>query len=95
MSKSVDEILRELGMATPDIPPINKHEAIEMGLVEKNFAPQKGPCGKSVYTSESRCDQAIKHRLRSGFGGTGFLRGYFCEICCGWHMSSSNNKKNK
>jgi len=94
MSKSIDEVLRELGMATPDIPPINKHEAMEMGLIEKVDSPKKCVCGKSAYTSQSRCDSAIKHRLKSGFGGTGMLRAYECDISRGnWHMSSVNNKK--
>jgi len=95
MSRNIDTILNQLGLETPDLPPINKREAIEMGLVKGREIPVKGTCGKSVFTSESKCDAAIKHRLESGFGGTGFLRGYFCNECAGWHMTSSNNKKNK
>ena len=87
MKSSIDKILNQLGFETPDIPPITKKEAIEQGLIQGAEKPKKGPCGKSIYTSESKCDSAIKHRLESGFGGTKFLRGYFCEECMGWHMS--------
>jgi hypothetical protein len=97
MSKSIDNILKELGMETPDLPPINKREAIEMGLVQgkETTKPEKGICGKSVFSSETKCKEAIKHRLRAGFGGTSFLRAYFCDQCAGWHMSSSHTKHNK
>jgi len=95
MSSSIDKILNQLGFETPDIPPITKREAIEQGLIQGSEKPKKGICGKSVYTSASKCDAAIKHRLESGFGGTSFLRSYFCEECSGWHMSSSHNKLNK
>jgi hypothetical protein len=95
MSKSVDAILKELGFETPDLPPINKREAFEQGLIKGTEKPKKGVCGKSVYTSASKCDSAIKHRLESGFGGTSFLRSYFCDQCSGWHMSSSHTKLNK
>jgi hypothetical protein len=97
MSKSIDNILNELGLDTPELPPINKREAIEMGLVKGSGATayHKGICGKSVFPSESKCKEAIKHRLRAGFGGTSFLRAYFCDECAGWHMSSSHSKLNK
>jgi hypothetical protein len=97
MSKSIDNILKELGMETPDLPPINKREAIELGLVQgsNRTPPEKGICGKSVFPSERNCKDAIKHRLRAGFGGTSFLRAYFCDQCAGWHMSSSHTKLNK
>lgn len=95
MSKNIDAILNELGYETPDLPPLNKKEALDMGLIQGRDKPEKGVCGKSVFPSESKCDEAIKHRLRQGFGGTSFLRAYFCPECSGWHMSSSNNKKNK
>jgi len=89
MKSSIDNILKELGMETPDIPPINKKEAIEMGLVQGHEKPKKCECGKSAFTSEAKCDAAIKHRLQQGFGGTGFLRAYECDIVRGnWHMSS-------
>jgi len=91
----VDQILQQLGMETPELPPINKQEALEMGMIKGREKPKQGACGKSVFSSESHCDEAIKHRLRSNFGGTSFLRSYFCESCAGWHMTSSNNKKNK
>jgi hypothetical protein len=97
MSKSIDNILNELGLETPELPPINKTEALAMGLAKGRSTepPKKGPCGKSVFTSQARCDDAIKHRLRAGFGGTSFLRAYFCDTCAGWHMSSSHTKLNK
>jgi hypothetical protein len=95
MSKAIDKILQELGLETPELPPINRREAAEMGMIQMREKPKKGPCGKSVFTSQAKCDDAIKHRLRAGFGGTSFLRGYFCDECAGWHMSSSHNKKNK
>ena len=95
MSSSIDKILNQLGFETPDIPPITKKEAIEQGLIQGSEKPKKGICGKSVYTSASKCDAAIKHRLESGFGGTSFLRSYFCKKCAGYHMSSSHNKLNK
>lgn len=93
MRSSIDKILNELGMETPDLAPINKHEAMEMGLIKGNEKPKKCVCGKSAYSSASKCDQAIKHRLKSGFGGTGFLRSYECDMVKGnWHMSSVNHK---
>jgi hypothetical protein len=95
MSNSIDKILNQLGFETPDIPPITKKEAIDQGLIKGSSKPKKGVCGKSVYTSASQCNSAIKHRLESGFGGTSFLRSYFCEECSGYHMSSSHNKLNK
>jgi hypothetical protein len=93
--KSIDRILNELGMDTPDLPPINKREAIESGLVQMSGKPSTGICGKSAYHSQSSADAAIKHRLRQGFGGTSFLRSYFCQECGAWHMSSSHTKANK
>jgi hypothetical protein len=97
MSKSIANILKQLGMETPELPPINKREAVEMGLVQDSniTPPKKGVCGKSVFSSETKCKEAIKHRLRAGFGGTSFLRAYFCDQCAGWHMSSSHTKLNK
>jgi len=95
--KNIDKILNELGMNTPELPLINKREAIQLGLAKGSSSspPKKGECGKSVYTSEKNCKEAIKHRLRAGFGGTSFLRAYFCDKCAGWHMSSSHTKHNK
>jgi hypothetical protein len=93
--KSIDRILNELGMETPELPPMNRREAIEAGLVTRKEGPIKGECGKSAYPSQSSADAAIKHRLRQGFGGTSFLRSYYCQECGAWHMSSSHNKKNK
>jgi hypothetical protein len=93
--KSIDKILNELGMDTPELPPINKREAIEGGLIETSRRPTRGICGKSAYNSQSSADAAIKHRLRQGFGGTSFLRSYFCQECGAWHMSSSHTKTNK
>ena len=74
-----------------------EREAIEMGLVQGSGATTypKGVCGKSVFPSETKCKEAIKHRLRAGFVGTSFLRAYFCDQCAGWHMSSSHTKHNK
>lgn len=95
MSKAIDKILQELGLETPELPPINRREAAEMGMIQMREKPIKGICGKSCFSSESRCDAAIKKRLKQGFGGTSFLRSYFCDECAGWHMSSSHNKKNK
>jgi len=93
MKSRIDSILNEIGLATPDIPPINKQEAIEMGLIKGHEKPKKCVCGKSAYTSEAKCDAAIKHRLKQGFGGTCFLRAYECDIVRGnWHMSSVNHK---
>ena len=93
--KSIDRILNDLGLETPELPPINRREAVEAGLVQLKGKPTKGACGKSAYPSQSSADSAIKHRLRQGFGGTSFLRSYFCQECGAWHMSSANNKKNK
>lgn len=93
--KSIDRILNELGMETPELPPLNRREAIEAGLIKYDGQPTRGVCGKSAYPSQSSADAAIKHRLRQGFGGTSFLRSYYCQECGAWHMSSSNNKKNK
>lgn len=93
--KSIDKILNELGLETPELPPINRREAVEAGLVQYKGKPVKGECGKSAYPSQSSADSAIKHRLKQGFGGTSFLRSYYCPTCAAWHMSSSNNKKNK
>jgi len=95
MRSAIDKILEELGMETPDLIPLNKREAMEQGLIQGAKKPEKGPCGKSVYASESHCDQAIKKRLRDGFGGTSFLRSYYCQQCAGYHMSSSHTKLNK
>jgi hypothetical protein len=95
MSKKIDQILQELGMETSELPPINMREALKMGLIEGCKKPKQGACGKSVYQSQSNCDEAIKHRLRSKFGGTSFLRAYFCKTCAAWHMSSSRTKLNK
>ena len=94
MRSRIDDILNEIGLETPDLPPINKQEALEMGLIKGQDKPKQCPCGKSAYSSMSKCDSAIKHRLKQGFGGTGFLRAYECDIVKGnWHMSSTNNKK--
>lgn len=95
MKSCIDHILKEIGLETPDLVPINKHEAFEMGLIKKQEKPKKCEgCGKSSYTSASKCDAAIKRRLEQGFGGTGMLRAYECDIIKGnWHMSSVNNKK--
>ena len=95
MRSAIDKILEELGMETPDLEPINKREAFEKGMIQGREKAKKGVCGKSVYSSASNCDSAIKHRLEQGFGGTSFLRSYFCDECAGWHMSSSHNKQNK
>jgi len=95
MRSAIDKILEEIGLETPDLVPINKQEALEMGMAKGRSRPKKGICGKSCYESESHCDQAIKHRLRSGFGGTSFLRSYFCPECSAWHMTSSHAKLNK
>jgi len=95
MKSRIDDILNEIGLETPDLPPINKHEAIEMGLVKGSEKPQIGPCGKACFESASHCDKAIKSRLKSGKGGTSFLRSYFCEECSSYHMTSSHNKLNK
>jgi len=93
MRSAIDNILNELGMDTPDLPPINKQEALEMGLIKGRDKPKTCACGKSAFSSESKCDAAIKHRLKQGFGGTGFLRAYECDIERGnWHMSSVNHK---
>jgi hypothetical protein len=95
MKSCIDHILKEIGLETPDLVPINKREAFEMGLIKGHEKPKKCEgCGKSAYTSASKCDAAIKHRLEQGFGGTGMLRAYECDIIKGnWHMSSVNNKK--
>ena len=95
MRSAIDNILNELGMETPDLEPINKHEALERGMIQGKEKPQIGPCGKACFESESHCDKAIKSRLKSGKGGTSFLRSYFCEECAAYHMSSSHNKLNK
>jgi hypothetical protein len=93
MRSAIDKILEELGMETPDLEPINKRVAFEKGMIQGQEKPKKCQCGKSAYSSASKCDQAIKHRLKQGFGGTGFLRSYECDIVAGnWHMSSQNNK---
>lgn len=94
MRSRIDDILNQIGLETPDLPPINKQEALEMGLIKSQDKPKQCPCGKSAYSSMSKCDAAIKHRLKQGFGGTGFLRAYECDIVRGnFHMSSVNNKK--
>ena len=95
MKSCIDKILNEIGLETPDLVPINKREAFEMGLIKGREKPKKGVCGKSVYSSASNCDAAIKQRLEQGFGGTSFLRSYYCPECSGYHMSSSHNKLNK
>ena len=95
MKSPIDKILNELGLETPDLEPINKREAFERELIQGSKKPEKGSCGKSVYLSQSHCDQAIKKRLRDGFGGTSFLRSYFCQECSGYHMSSAHTKLNK
>ena len=94
MRSSIDNILNELGMDTPDLPPINKQEALEMGLIKGRDKPKTCACGKSAFSSESKCDAAIKHRLKAGFGGASMIRSYECDLIKGnWHMSSQNNKK--
>jgi hypothetical protein len=95
MKSCIDHILNEIGLETPDLAPLNKREAFEMGLIKGQEKPKKGACGKSGYSSASNCDAAIKHRLKQGFGGTSFLRSYYCQECAGYHMSSSHNKLNK
>ena len=93
MRSAIDKILEELGMETPDLEPINKREALQRGLIKGQEKPKQCPCGKSAFSSEAKCDAAIKHRLKQGFGGTGFLRAYECDIVRGnWHMSSVNHK---
>jgi len=96
MKSRIDDILNQLGFETPELEPINKREALDRGLIKGREKPKQCACGKSAYSSESKCDAAIKHRLKSGFGGTGFLRAYECDIVPGnWHMSSSHTKNNK
>ena len=86
--RNIDNIFRELGMETPELPPITKHEAISMGMIEGRKLPDKGICGKSVYISERHVSDAINHRLKKGFGGTSILRSYYCDMCNAWHMTS-------
>jgi hypothetical protein len=94
MKSAIDNILNELGMDTPDLPPINKQEALEMGLIKGRDKPKTCICGKSSFTSMANCDAAIKHRLKAGFGGASMIRSYECDLIKGnWHMSSQNNKK--
>jgi len=94
MKSRIDDILNQLGLETPELEPINKREAIERGMIKGNEKPTQCVCGKSAYSSETRCDAAIKHRLRAGFGGTSMLRAYECDQVKGnWHMSSVNFKK--
>lgn len=95
MKSAIDDILKEIGLETPDLPPITKREAIQMGLVQGREMPQKGICGKSVYPSQAKCNQAINHLLKNGGGNTSFLRAYLCDECGGgsWHMSSFNPNK--
>jgi len=94
MRSAIDKILEELGMETPDLEPINKRIAFERGMIQGNEKPKQCACGKSAFSSESKCDAAIKHRLKQGFGGTGFLRSYECDIVKGnFHMSSVNHKR--
>jgi len=95
MRSRIDDILNEIGLETPDLAPINKQEALEMGLIKGNEKPKVGVCGKSCYESAAHCDKAIKSRLKSGRGGTSFLRSYFCDECSAYHMTSSHNKLNK
>jgi len=93
MRSAIDNILNELGMETPNLEPINKKEAYERGMIQGREKPKQCACGKSAFSSESKCDAAIKHRLKQGFGGTGFLRAYECDVAPGnWHMSSVNHK---
>ena len=92
MRSAIDKILEELGMETPDLEPINKRTAYERGMIQGTEKPRVGVCGKSCYESAAHCDKAIKSRLKSGRGGTSFLRSYFCEECSAYHMSSQNNK---
>jgi hypothetical protein len=97
MKSRIDSILNEIGLETPDLPPINKREALEMGMIQGREKPKicEG-CGKSAYASRSKCDQAAKSRLKQGNAGTDFLRSYECDIVPGnWHLSSSHNKLNK
>lgn len=94
MKSRIDDILNQLGFETPDMEPIDKRTALERGMIKGNEKPTKCACGKSAYSSETKCDAAIKHRLRAGFGGTSMLRSYECDLIKGnWHMSSQNNKK--
>ena len=95
MKSRIDDILNQLGLETPDLEPINKRIAIERGMIKGNEKPAIGPCGKACFESASHCDKAIKSRLKSGRGGTSFLRSYFCEECSAYHMSSSHSKLNK
>jgi hypothetical protein len=96
MKSRIDDILKQIGLETPDLEPINKREAIQMGLVEGREKPKKGICGKSVYPSQAKCNQAINHLLKNGNSNTSFLRAYQCEECKGgWHMSSFNPNKRK
>jgi len=93
MKSRIDDILNQLGLETPNLEPINKREAFEKGMIQKQENTKKCACGKSAYSSESKCDQAIKHRLKAGFGGVSFLRSYECDIVpSNWHMSSVNHK---
>jgi len=94
MSKAIDDILKELGYETPELPPVNKREALQQGLIKGQERPTTGVCGKSSYTSEAKCNQAINHLLKNGGTNTSFLRAYKCDQCKGaWHMSSFNPNK--
>jgi len=89
MRSAIDKILEELGMETPEMEPLNKREALQRGMIKGCDKPKQCACGKSAYPSESSCDQAIKKRLKQGFGGASMLRSYECDIVAGnWHMSS-------
>ena len=43
MRSRIDDILNEIGLETPDLPPINKQEALEMGLIKGQDKPKQCP----------------------------------------------------
>jgi hypothetical protein len=43
MKSCIDHILNEIGLETPDIEPIDKRTALELGMIQGNEKPIQAP----------------------------------------------------
>lgn len=58
--------------------------------IKDKSKPIQGLCGKMMYFSPNHVERMINLKTKKdkvkGNGST--LRGYFCDTCCAWHMTS-------
>lgn len=77
--RNLDEIFKEIGFPDPpNTPPQITHDRLP-----------KGPCGKTMWNSESSARAGARAILKKKTTNVGKLRTYFCTKCAGWHVTSS------